>query len=103
MSSSDAPKDASPSSWENCAKPGFARSGMCPKSSWQQSLQNYSKIKNFVLCHIYFSAQKSYRLTAQEYKMGPKNDEYIAYSGTRGMQVQPKSHGVTSTQPQAAN
>ena len=38
MSSSEAPSEASPSSCENWAKLGFARSGMCPNNSWQQSL-----------------------------------------------------------------
>ena len=46
-SSSDAPSDASPISCENSAKFGSRKSGMCPSTSWQQSLlvdrQNTSK------------------------------------------------------------
>uniref|UniRef100_A0A182FCQ6 Uncharacterized protein n=1 Tax=Anopheles albimanus TaxID=7167 RepID=A0A182FCQ6_ANOAL len=45
MSSSDAPSDASPISCENWAKLELASSGICPSSSWQQSLE----IQNFKL------------------------------------------------------
>lgn len=37
MSSSLAPNEFSPSSCENCANMGLAKSGMWPNSSWQQS------------------------------------------------------------------
>ena len=37
MSSSEAPKEYSPISWENAAKSGSTNSGTCPKSSWQMS------------------------------------------------------------------
>lgn len=34
ISSSDAPRDAKPSSCENCAKLGSANKGMWPRTSW---------------------------------------------------------------------
>lgn len=37
-SSSVAPREANPISCENWAKLGLASRGICPKSSWQQSL-----------------------------------------------------------------
>lgn len=45
-SSSQAPKEANPSSWENWAKLGLAKRGICPKSSWQQSLKTTNHYKN---------------------------------------------------------
>jgi hypothetical protein len=39
ISASDAPREARPISWENCAKLGSAKSGMWPSISWIQSLQ----------------------------------------------------------------
>lgn len=44
ISASEAPKDASPISWENCAKLGSAKRGMWPNSSWMQSLQEDNRI-----------------------------------------------------------
>lgn len=39
ISSSEAPNEAKPISWENCAKLGSANNGMWPNNSWIQSLQ----------------------------------------------------------------
>lgn len=39
ISSSEAPNDAKPISCENWAKLGSANNGMCPNSSWMQSLK----------------------------------------------------------------
>lgn len=44
ISLSEAPSDARPISWENWAKLGSASSGMCPRSSWIQSLKQ-NKLK----------------------------------------------------------
>jgi len=38
-SSSEAPREANPISWENWANLGSANKGMWPKISWQQSLK----------------------------------------------------------------
>lgn len=50
MSSSDAPNEFRPNSWENCAKEGFASNGIWPSSSWQQSL--YKKNQRMVLTEV---------------------------------------------------
>lgn len=54
ISSSEAPNEAKPISWENCAKLGSASSGMCPSSSWMQSLRGGWKERKVINIKIPF-------------------------------------------------
>lgn len=83
-SSSDAPKEESPSSWENWAKLGFASKGIWPSNSWQQSLKHATLLH---LCAaIYSRIGKSIKVSKQISSSSLWNGEWhVRLRGVEGV------------------